>query len=561
MIKKIGFENFRRFHRFPMIELGDVTILVGGNNSGKSTLVKALLLCLDNLKLMRVSDNERNLFSQYPIFRFDANEFHDAKVKTFDRAILHDILTYRHNNGQYYPYLPKSITFRIGFDHFEFDILISEDSTENSTDGIVEKIVIYDSNLGLEFQNDFSNGSMSCTQVDATVTQSMLDEGKLYQNLLDIQKLLDEATRKEDLKEIANLSAERDKIIKAYRENIDKGVVVPDNYEELEKLYSNYEDKLRNGFSLEFPLERYINNPFELVVSNVINNIIHYISKNPEDKPKEEDYDNHEEYEVDLFMYEDKLSHIKALRQEKEKIKRSRIQLQMFLEEVDVHYISAHAANQNTLYSTSDRNDYIARVVHEYYREKINRGDKIHSFITKWMSKFEIGNDFEIVSLIPGEAYRLDIQTNKYITIPLSDQGMGAIQIMIMLLRLATILNRCKNRTSSTTIIIEEPEQNLHPKMQSLLADLFAELAKDGKCQFIIETHSEYLVRKTQVLVAKENYENEDEMKENNPFKVYYLPTGDEAPYQMEYRTDGRFSNEFNTGFFDTAANLAFELI
>ena len=45
----ISFTNFRRFANFPKIDLGEITILVGGNNSGKSTIVKALLLCIDNL--------------------------------------------------------------------------------------------------------------------------------------------------------------------------------------------------------------------------------------------------------------------------------------------------------------------------------------------------------------------------------------------------------------------------------------------------------------------------------------------------------------------------------
>ena len=39
---KIGFKNFRRFVDFPMIELGGCTFLVGPNNSGKSTLLKAI---------------------------------------------------------------------------------------------------------------------------------------------------------------------------------------------------------------------------------------------------------------------------------------------------------------------------------------------------------------------------------------------------------------------------------------------------------------------------------------------------------------------------------------
>ena len=52
MNNKIGFSNFRKFADFPEIDLGDITILVGGNNSGKSTLVKAFLLCVDNLRMI-----------------------------------------------------------------------------------------------------------------------------------------------------------------------------------------------------------------------------------------------------------------------------------------------------------------------------------------------------------------------------------------------------------------------------------------------------------------------------------------------------------------------------
>ena len=91
----IGFNCFRRFVFFPEMNLGDITLLVGGNNSGKSTLVKAFLLCVDNLRLMRVNDlmTKQNPFAQSlsffePVFRFDANEYgHDVKIKTFSRAI------------------------------------------------------------------------------------------------------------------------------------------------------------------------------------------------------------------------------------------------------------------------------------------------------------------------------------------------------------------------------------------------------------------------------------------------------------------------------------------
>lgn len=74
MSNTIGFSHFRRFAHFPEIDLGNITILVGGNNSGKSTLVKALLLCIDNMRLMTAGTKENAFVSMSPKFRFDANE-------------------------------------------------------------------------------------------------------------------------------------------------------------------------------------------------------------------------------------------------------------------------------------------------------------------------------------------------------------------------------------------------------------------------------------------------------------------------------------------------------
>ena len=67
-MNKIGFKNFRKFQDFPAIDLGDITILVGGNNAGKSTLVKAMLLMRDFLKsrIERVEDTD-NIFKSFTV--------------------------------------------------------------------------------------------------------------------------------------------------------------------------------------------------------------------------------------------------------------------------------------------------------------------------------------------------------------------------------------------------------------------------------------------------------------------------------------------------------------
>ena len=90
------------------------------------------------------------------------------------------------------------------------------------------------------------------------------------------------------------------------------------------------------------------------------------------------------------------------------------------------------------------------------------------------------------------------------------------------------------------TIAIEEPEIHLHPKYQSLLADMFLEAYKTYNIHFIIETHSEYLIRESQVLVSKMGFVNNEDSDKNSPFRTYYIPQND-TPYSLGYRKDGKY--------------------
>ena len=67
------------------------------------------------------------------------------------------------------------------------------------------------------------------------------------------------------------------------------------------------------------------------------------------------------------------------------------------------------------------------------------------------------------------------------------------------------------------------------------------------------------MIRKSQVLTAKDQFKDEKDVEENSPYTIYYFP-GDKPCYRMQMRPDGKFSNEFGKGFFDEASNLAFEI-
>jgi hypothetical protein len=224
---------------------------------------------------------------------------------------------------------------------------------------------------------------------------------------------------------------------------------------------------------------------------------------------------------------------------------------------LNVEYFYAHAVTPTVIYSAKDTNDYIVKTIHEFSNAKIKKDSKADKFIRKWMDVFGIGKNYNIIS-VGGEAHLVKITNKDGESVNLSDKGMGSIQLMVLLFKIATLLG--KRMSKNANIIIEEPEQNLHPMLQSKLADLFYELNKDYGFKFIIETHSEYLVRRSQVIVAAENKKSKDELKKwLNPFKVYYFPA-DGYPYDMEYATDGYFEKPFGKGFFNVSSELSLDL-
>lgn len=220
-----------------------------------------------------------------------------------------------------------------------------------------------------------------------------------------------------------------------------------------------------------------------------------------------------------------------------------------------IEYIYAHAVTQSIIYSAKDTNDYLVKTVHDFANCRISRSSKgnkneIYRFIKKWMEQFGIGIDYNVHS-VGGEAHIVKIKNADGQSINMADLGMGSIQLMILLFRIGTVLDQ--SNAYNTTVILEEPEQNLHPKLQSKLAELLHELYSKYRIRFIVETHSEYLIRKTQVMVG-ELYNTDEKLREN-PFRVYYFPS-DGNPYDMEYTPSGKFAKPFGEGFFDEAANL-----
>jgi predicted ATPase len=81
----------------------------------------------------------------------------------------------------------------------------------------------------------------------------------------------------------------------------------------------------------------------------------------------------------------------------------------------------------------------------------------------------------------------------------LKDMGSGAAQVLPVLIEALTA-------RSESLVIIEQPELHLHPEAQAVLADFFVDMVARG-IRFLIETHSEHFLLRWQRRIAETSLE------------------------------------------------------
>ena len=278
-----------------------------------------------------------------------------------------------------------------------------------------------------------------------------------------------------------------------------------------------------------------------------------------------------------------------------------------------VAYASTDKVNVKRLYVLDDKQDDLAQLIISYSQPDCKDEDETidKRFVRRWLKKFGMGESIEF------EGVKESIGVFPYIVkdnhkILLADEGYGVTQFVSLLLRigkaireskppylngqLPTMLNKMKEEDEKErkinksldsnkvalkqslksgyfmlpkhnhvtilpqTIFVEEPEIHLHPALQSLLADMFYEAYELFNIHFVVETHSEYLIRKSQVLVSKMGFKTNKDSDANSPFRTYYIPK-EGKPYSLGYRKDGKFAERFGDGFYNESANLTNKML
>ena len=132
----------------------------------------------------------------------------------------------------------------------------------------------------------------------------------------------------------------------------------------------------------------------------------------------------------------------------------------------------------------------------------------------------------------------------------LTHVGVGVSQVL-------PILVMCLLADTDSTLVFEQPELHLHPKVQTLLGDFFLSMALCNK-QCIVETHSEYFIDRLRFRIAAASPEREL----NSQTKIYFVEKPSQASSFREVVINeyGAIS-DWPEGFFDQSQQQAEEIL
>ena len=190
---------------------------------------------------------------------------------------------------------------------------------------------------------------------------------------------------------------------------------------------------------------------------------------------------------------------------------------------------------------------------------KISRGKGkprwlLSQFVAHWLKELELIHSFNIKPLVEGSNYyRVWVRkTSESPEVLLADVGFGVSQIL-------PVITLCYYAPEGSTILIEQPEIHLHPKVQAGLADVFIHATKTRNIQIILESHSEHLLRRLQRRTAEFGLNGNNDSISNENINLYFCETikGASTIKALQLDTFGNIQNYPDNFFGDEFGEIA----
>lgn len=553
-MKSIGFKNFKKFAECPSLDLSGITFLVGKNNAGKSSFTHAARLAANFINQTSRGHNLKSVFS------FDVGSPSSIHYRGFN-SVLHrgskdGVIEFDIDYGDYI------VVFGI-YKRYNPLAFIEGNILDSVYDSYYEQYP--DAETGPEIDQDWLKAEVEkdlkrFQQKQPEKYRKCLEEDQEGKGQISFIKYYDKANR---IGGIIDLQHSKTELI--FNEFPDQSA------EELERLHKLMdvvpeEDKP----SIENRIDELTAEKEESIIRLRSGNIVFKGLDRGEDAGLPEFWSIEDLAGCCLKGKRESVRPYEDLDFEKVKVFLEKHSMLGRLDDFANHF-SSRLSKQipscaRHIGHFTDSQEYNAALFKKFIELDIPKERKLMGCVDKWVRELEIGEGLRIHPFQPGEENECFILQKARIAgkeqeyeAMFDSLGVGSRQLIILLINMAIVIAEAKLKKYPTLVTIEEPEQNLHPAMQGKLAEMFLDFYQEFGLQSIIETHSEYMIRRSQVLVAK-GLRSKKFSLDDNPFKVYYFPDNAD-PYDMGYMENGRFSNKFGPGFMDVAGDSNLELL
>lgn len=450
MLTKIRVENYKGFRKAE-IPIKPITILLGANSSGKSSMLQLLLL------LQQTAEETSNSYK--------------SALKMFGNRI-------------------------------------SVGKPENLFYGLNRKTPIH-------IQIDFSNEILKSNLVDALssyLTQSFLfyKKGNKINNRSEVEICFNDVLNNTDNSFIGTYAYLYDFISSddVKNKNIQSLML---NYDFLNNLHDNIKDSSFSfAYTISYSRKKLVVSAFSFKNENVA-----ILSYKDSDGFSSDMIDLNETDKASLNIAFQKDGTIFNIFSKKENpirthnnnetslsktminlIKKGLSILQNELKEPYINHVSPLRAHPQRYYMLDKANvtysldTYNANEIAEVVRDKPSLKKKVNDWFQQFGLEINVDEFKEAV-------HKMTVnQSGLPLDIP--DVGFGVSQV------LPVVIQGFLSPNKSVTIV-EQPEVHLHPKMQAALADLFIDIAKESRYtkHIMVETHSEYLLKRLRRRMAE----------------------------------------------------------
>jgi predicted ATP-dependent endonuclease of OLD family len=545
--------------------MSSFTLLIGKNNSGKSNVAKALLLVSDYL--------ESDSISEFPLNGTNS-VYH--KIEKYNE--LQTFLT--DQNAAMSSYLNKENQPKITLQltgGASFSILLKK-GVEN-VEILVENVQLTDSNNNVIFKINILDIDIIEVFYSMKGIQDFLFNYKIQTNEVfgkktdeeDLRQILNSQLQKK-IKELSALQNATDRIrIQTDIDGLEKKIAILKTSQDQSLLITNNETVIIN-----------LNQPY-LAKFKVLDLLLDFIPRkwsnlilnpNDDDNSNEDSFAPILEYDENQPEYNERLNRLeKVYREQTSNIAKYLVSNLDTINFSPVNRYSPFREYIDTAVFTQMNNVDIIKDISTLLAksEEFSLRAEEKAFLNRWLIEFGISDgsmDQELLKIKRSSNLGFSINVFKKDArlvpgtmdgfINMVDKGYGSGQILAILLKIIASNNsnpfhrKSRPRLQKVSLVLEEPESNLHPNYQSKLIDMLWDAHHKFSIKFIIECHSEYMIRRLQVLVKNIDL---------NPDDIAINYFDDSGVTIIEIDKTGYLKSNFGSGFTDESSKLAMDLL